>query len=403
MTKIFFSGQRNFGNRGCEAILKSTISAITQCKSDVEFLVPSDNISFDRSQCGGCEIKGVEFVKYYNPSFQRVWSYLHRRNVVDIVKWPLPLPRYLRELILASDMVLSIGGDNYSLDYGRPSLQVAIDSFAKKNGKRVVLWGASVGPFDRDQRFMKFVRDHLSEMDMIFARESVSFDYMSDTLGLSNIVSTVDPAFYLEAEYLDLPESLISMLQGRRKVLGFNLSPLVVGYRNDSEGFLSHVTSFLTRVCNESNCDVVLLPHVIPCDGSSRNDDYSLLSVILDKLKSHKSRIHLVDRRLNAGHLKYIIGQLSFFIGARTHSTIAALSMGVPTVSISYSVKAIGINVDLFGHERYVLPIGEVSAESLWESFRLLQDEAVMVRKALDEKVPNYKQIVLEAADRLFV
>ena len=52
----------------------------------------------------------------------------------------------------------------------------------------------------------------------------------------------------------------------------------------------------------------------------------------------------------------------SFFVGARTHSTIAAYSSGVPTLVIGYSVKSRGIATDLFGtYENYVLPVQEIS------------------------------------------
>ena len=48
-------------------------------------------------------------------------------------------------------------------------------------------------------------------------------------------------------------------------------------------------------------------------------------------------------------------------MGARTHSTIAAYSSGVPTLVIGYSVKSRGIATDLFGTtEGYVLPVQEI-------------------------------------------
>ena len=53
------------------------------------------------------------------------------------------------------------------------------------------------------------------------------------------------------------------------------------------------------------------------------------------------------------------------FIGARTHSTIAAYSSGVPTLVVGYSVKAKGIAKDLFGtEENYVLPVQALKEEN---------------------------------------
>jgi colanic acid/amylovoran biosynthesis protein len=46
---------------------------------------------------------------------------------------------------------------------------------------------------------------------------------------------------------------------------------------------------------------------------------------------------------------------MSFFAGARTHATLASISTYVPTLSFAYSLKAVGINRDIFGHESYCL------------------------------------------------
>jgi polysaccharide pyruvyl transferase WcaK-like protein len=62
--------------------------------------------------------------------------------------------------------------------------------------------------------------------------------------------------------------------------------------------------------------------------------------------------------------LKWVIGKATVFAGARTHSTIAALSMGVPTLSLAYSVKAWGLNDDVFGHTDYCMNVSELQREA---------------------------------------
>ena len=73
----------------------------------------------------------------------------------------------------------------------------------------------------------------------------------------------------------------------------------------------------------------------------------------------------------DAMRLKGIISQCRFFVGARTHSTIAAYSCCVPTLVVGYSVKAKGIARDLFGSEtNYVLPVQAIeNAETLPQFF----------------------------------
>ena len=77
------------------------------------------------------------------------------------------------------------------------------------------------------------------------------------------------------------------------------------------------------------------------------------------------------------------------FIGARTHSTIAALSTGVPTIAIAYSQKARGIFRDLFGNEEYLVPIGELRTETLLRAWDKLRANEHIVRRSLEENRPE--------------
>jgi polysaccharide pyruvyl transferase WcaK-like protein len=112
-------------------------------------------------------------------------------------------------------------------------------------------------------------------------------------------------------------------------------------------------------------------------------------------------RISILPRGLNAAQLKDVIRRCDGFMGARTHATVAALSQRVPTTSIAYSVKAKGINQDLFGHTRYVLETPCVTAASLRQHFDLLQAEAEQIRSLLDARLPNWRAKARVSAERL--
>jgi len=95
----------------------------------------------------------------------------------------------------------------------------------------------------------------------------------------------------------------------------------------------------------------------------------------------------------NCKDLKALISRLRFFVGARTHSTIAAYSTGVPTLVCGYSVKARGIAVDLFGQsEGYVVPVQGLEREDmLAEAFSALYARETELREHLQNKLPAYK------------
>jgi polysaccharide pyruvyl transferase WcaK-like protein len=110
------------------------------------------------------------------------------------------------------------------------------------------------------------------------------------------------------------------------------------------------------------------VPHVV----WSNNDDRKPLSMLYEEFKDTKRVIFIEDAPAEV--LKGYISKCSFFVGARTHSTIAAYSSGVPTLVIGYSVKSRGIATDLFGtYDRYVLPVQDIcDPKALIESYEFI-------------------------------
>jgi colanic acid/amylovoran biosynthesis protein len=68
------------------------------------------------------------------------------------------------------------------------------------------------------------------------------------------------------------------------------------------------------------------------------------------------------------------------------------MSSGVPTLSIAYSVKARGINLDLFGHERYVLDTRTLDAAALAAGLATLQAEEDAIRRLYAERLPEWRE-----------
>ena len=168
--------------------------------------------------------------------------------------------------------------------------------------------------------------------------------------------------------------------------MGLNVSPLLLRYRLSGEPedkLLDETAGFIRHAVTERKLATLLIPHVIPHDGSTKNNDATFMAQLLPRLRDLGTYVRLMSDHLNAAQTKYVISQCRFFVGARTHSTIAALSSEVPTISIAYSIKAIGINKDVFGHARYVVKPQEMSATSLMERMQLLVDEEKNIREHL--------------------
>ena len=142
---------------------------------------------------------------------------------------------------------------------------------------------------------------------------------------------------------------------------------------------------------------VALIPHVV----WEAVDDRKILKEFYEKYKN-TNRVFLIDD-CPCEDLKGYISKCRFFIGARTHSTIAAYSTCVPTLVVGYSVKARGIAKDLFGTwENYVLPAQEIKEKNeLTNSFIWLQENESNIKKHLSDILPEYKSRINNGLEAL--
>jgi colanic acid/amylovoran biosynthesis protein len=410
---IYLTGHNGLGNRGCEALLRSTVAMIRQWQPRATFSVPSVRPMADRAQWPEAVSEGVEFVP--TPCESRAlqyWGYACRHwSGLTQLPWPdIKRDDSLEAELDKADLVLSIGGDNYTLDYDFASLAsfVGVAQAAMGRGVPVVLWGASVGPFDRIVGVERHMRKHLAQMAAITVRESISFNYLNqlglyaDTSAQQRIHAVTDSAFTLSTQAV--AEEQWRPLGRFSRLLGFNLSPLIhptssTILRNPRAALVAHAADFIRRAISRWGCSVVLVPHVsaansqatLPFAISSGQDDAVLLAEVAQAVGNHP-QLALMPASWNAAQIKDVVSQCDFFIGARTHSTIAALSQGVPTVAISYSAKARGIHRDLFGNEDGIIPSHQVTAPSLERALVWLMTHEEALRRQLAEVVPVWRQ-----------
>jgi colanic acid/amylovoran biosynthesis protein len=230
-------------------------------------------------------------------------------------------------------------------------------------------------------------------------RESISYRYLKDVLKINNVEKMVDPAFCLKPEPVDCESFFPEKMENG--ILGINISPLIERYKRQDQDLIKEVSAFIALAINKYNYSILLIPHVIPLDGSINNNDSHYMKKILASCSHLSSKITLIPDHFNAAQLKYVIGHCRFFIGARTHATIAALSSKIPTISIAYSIKARGINYDLFGNENVVLPTNEISTDALSQKLEYLQQQEQALKHILESKIPKYQKIVHDAAKKI--
>ncbi|MHA7139547.1 polysaccharide pyruvyl transferase family protein [Rossellomorea arthrocnemi] len=368
---MFFHGGSQ--NRGCEAIVRSSTKLIKENIKDSKVYLVSGKPETDEiiSELDGiydgsdCSINKFSYdwllssvkVKFFNDE-----SFALGKIHQNIIKH-----------INQADVCLSIGGDNYC--YGEQPGWYEIDKRVKAQGKKLVLWGCSIGEEDLSERKL----EDLKMFDLILARETLTLNVLRSK-GLSNVELCADSAFTLEKEELPLPEG---WQEGN--TIGINFSPLV--WRRNQESKTA-VKNLINHILETTDMTIALTPHVID-DG---NNDYEILKPFYEEYKQ-TGRVLLLPDHLNATQYKGYIARMRFFIGARTHATIAAYSSLVPTMVLGYSVKSKGIAKDIFGEEKLVLGIDEISnSRKLKDKFNELMVEEAEIRHNLEQSIPDIKQ-----------
>lgn len=359
------------GNHGCEAIVRTTVDIL-----DKPITLFSRKPELDKKY-GIDEICNLEYDEQRQVSRKSVAWFLAALQTKFFGKIDLAIKNQYKALldnVSANDIYISIGGDNYC--YPGTDLLAAINRNIKRKGAKLVLWGCSVEPGLIEQP--EIARD-LRSFDLIAAREAISYDALK--LVNSNVIKVSDPAFTLKTEKLPLPDKWIE-----GNMVGINASPLILQSGKDSNVVYKAYRMLIEEILNNTTYGIALIPHVV-CDG---NDDLTLLSQLYEEYKESNRVVLIGDH--NCMQLKGYIARCRFFVGARTHATIAAYSSCIPTLVLGYSVKSRGIAVDLFGTDKnYVLPVQVLNhPEELVEHFQWLLNHEAEIKMHLEKIMPEY-------------
>ncbi|MDJ1009702.1 MAG: polysaccharide pyruvyl transferase family protein [Paracoccaceae bacterium] len=388
---LLFVGNGPYRNRGCEAIVRGTMEILEGTFGpDIAARagVMAAPATVQAQQAREIDPRVTNFaVSHVGPRLSRKW-WLSQANARLGTQFHGHTAD-LRGPAQSAACALQLGGDNYSLDYGRPWDYVSVDRWLEKRGIPVVIWGASVGPFEADPKFAPIMHAHLKTLAGIFVRETATRDYLARYGIVGNVHLVADPAFCMTPSEPSNPAVRDLVMDG---MIGINISPLVARFSHaggDLHAWRRNAAEMIVAVAERTDRPVLLVPHV----GSPQHDedDFAFMADLREMVAPRLKMPVKVAPSLGAAELKWLIAKCAVFAGARTHSTIAALSACTPTLSLSYSVKAVGINQDIFGHQEFCKSVKTISVAEFADTMGAMLEDADGIRAALAAKMPEVK------------
>lgn len=375
MKKILIYGVGPLSNRGCEALVNSTISQIDKNVSIslATFHCKTDKDKFDnRIKVVNHHIDIADFDDEMKKKFDEFDSIKYDYNNYESV--------YQKEVVKEiedSDLCIHIGGDNYC--YGSCEWLYFVNNKAHELGKKTVLWGASL--FDEITN-LSLIED-LKKYDLLMFREKMSYNAVKKYIDEDKLLLVPDPAFSLKPSKVKMDS-----WYKRRKVLGLNLSPLTI----KTDDNYNSIIQFINYILDNTDYSISLIPHVTLESVS----DMIILNRIRDDFKDN-DRIFLEKTDYNCSQVKYVISKCDMLIAARTHASIAAYSTCVPTLVLGYSVKSRGIAENLFGsYKNYVIPNDDLNYQNLVSCFEYIDSNKEEIKKLLTNKMDD---IIVEAGN----
>jgi len=179
--------------------------------------------------------------------------------------------------------------------------------------------------------------------------------------------------------------------------IGLNLSPVIAKAAGwgSCAGQVNKAAELLRSIKKEFKKEVWLLPHSF-APGAN---DHAFLKNVAEC--AGPGGTHLIGPDLSASQIKWVIGQMDVFIGARTHSIIAGMSSLVPTVSLVYSPKGTGINRDVFDNIDLTLCAKDIDPRKLVEKTAMALSNRQEIINRLSSSMERIKQEVRQSCEIL--
>lgn len=238
--------------------------------------------------------------------------------------------RYVKQVELEAAIN---GGDGFSDIYGTSIFMSRMNQtwILRRAGVPLLFLPQTIGPFKDKKNYDVAVR-LLCRAKEIYVRDD-KFTQNLKELGLK-YTQTPDLSSFMVPEPWNI--------EIKPNAIGLNVSGLAYSNSfNGLEGQFDAYPELIERIINHfraKGCTIYLIPHSYGYNNPIADDDMLACREAYRRL-SDKSNVVLIDRDLISPQIKYLISQMTFFMGARMHANFAAIYTGVPVFGMAYSYK----------------------------------------------------------------
>ncbi|HDY7637096.1 TPA: polysaccharide pyruvyl transferase family protein [Vibrio vulnificus] len=300
---------------------------VTVCSKDLFFREPGSFINKTKSD--SLRIKVSTYLQLNFPHFFYILKKIAFRFSNDQNK--------IRVVSSGFDAVI-FGGGNILMSNLGSDYAYRVSSYCKAIDKKTIIFSAGAGPFPFERK--KLTHELILNSSFLSVRDKNSLSYFKE-LGADESNIMIDPAFIISDLY---PKE-----DCNKKYLGVNI---ISNYFNDQELELFAISVY--KFCIEKDLKLKLINTAYPVDPISAD---KFRSYIL-KLNPNMDCI-VVNTTLDLSSIECAYRDVQYFLGARMHSLIFALSYGIPAVGIAWDKKVPAMFEQFLGKKHKDVILGD--------------------------------------------
>lgn len=350
MKRITILGNNSGRNAGDMAILGNMLRDISECYSDIQFIVPTTNAKYIEQEYGHYNVKAAPMMPW-NLSYKNLGLPLYRAMTNT-------------DLILICDNIL-FDRKFYNPLFNNLSSIALFAPFAKRKGIPIFLYNVSVGPLDFPYG-KKAMQKVLDATDRIFTRDlatkelfdKLDLNYPELTVHADCAMNTVPPSDS-ELDKIIAEEGLFTNPKG---TIGFNVNAYIDNWSMDGtygrDEFCRDIAGAADKVIESLDVDIIFFVTQI-MDTKVTQETIGLMK--------HQDRVKVFgnhDLKYNYEVITGIIGRLELHNGLRTHPLIFSAAMHVPMIGLTSYPKSAGF-LRTVGMFDWQVPFADLSADSL--------------------------------------